>query len=76
MQKKGLATYMLILMALALIGLLIMFYLIGRSSGTYAKSTSCEATGGKCVKSSECVGTKSFLTGCKKEEVCCVAEGD
>jgi len=76
MQKKGLAINMIIWLVLALIVLVIMGFLIARSSGEYTKGTSCENTGGKCVKTTECEGKKSFIAGCEKDEVCCITEGD
>ncbi|GAG23898.1 unnamed protein product [marine sediment metagenome] len=75
MERKGLATNMLILLVLALIALVIISIMIARSGGTYAKGTSCESTGGKCLKATECEGKQSFLPGCEEDEVCCMQEG-
>ena len=74
MKKKALVMNMTILLSLALIAIVIIFILIAKSSSTYTKSTSCESTGGKCVKSTECQNKQSFISGCKKEEVCCIDE--
>jgi hypothetical protein len=76
MQKKGLAISMIILLSLSLIALIIIGFLIARSSGIYTKSTSCENAGGKCVKSIDCEGERSFLAGCKEGEVCCIMGED
>lgn len=74
MLKRALAINTVILLALALIAIVIIGILIAKSSGTYIKSTSCENTGGKCVKAIECEGKKSFLPGCKENEICCIEE--
>ncbi len=74
MQKKGLAIAMIILLALSLVALIVIGFLIARSSGVYTKSTSCEGFGGKCVNVGECEGEQSHLPGCEEKEVCCIQQ--
>jgi len=74
MQKRGLAFNMVILLGLVLIVIVIMGFLIARSTSTYTKSTSCENLGGKCTKKIDCEGKENFLQGCEEEEICCMEE--
>lgn len=73
MEKKGLAMNMTILLVISLIVLVILGILIARSSSTYTKSTSCKSAGGECVKSTECEGSRSSLSGCEKDQICCIS---
>ncbi|MBU1946155.1 MAG: hypothetical protein KKC54_04255 [Nanoarchaeota archaeon] len=65
---------MLVLLGLALIAAVIIFFIMAKGSSTYVKSTSCDSVGGKCVKAVDCEGKQSFMQGCKKEEICCLNE--
>ena len=75
MERKGLALNMVVLLAIALIALIIIGFLIARSTGAYRKNTSCEAAAGTCIKEAECDGEIAPFQGCAKEEVCCIIGG-
>ncbi|MEA2036594.1 MAG: hypothetical protein U9O94_03745 [Nanoarchaeota archaeon] len=75
MKKNGLATNMIILLALALIALVFIGFYMAKYNQAYSKSTSCESIGGKCTDLTSCEGKKSALPGCEDNKVCCIEEG-
>lgn len=75
MNKKGydLPINVMIVAALGLTVLVVLFITFTSEAGQFSKNVlTCEAKGGKCMKSQECQFEKINIKCPNKDEICCI----